>query len=742
MLLSQNAPTDRMDSTRPVASGPLELWAAPAGSLLAIMPDFRALLTLVRRNAVWIAAVALLVGLACFVAIKLIFNQYSATATVLFDPRNARVTTTQEVLPDIGPDSIAIESLVQVAKSDGFLTALVDRLRLSDDVEFVGSAASTSDRNAAALEKLRDRLAIGRRGATYVVDVSMKSGDAEKSARIANAAADMIVDNESNLRSGSNERAVDRISGKLAQLRERVSSEDAAIAKLRADLKITDAGQGEALQERRVTELNQQYALANAQTGQTRALVDQLRETNVTAAGALPSAIQSPVLSALREDYARVSRQAADRETVLGARHPDVIAARAQLDELKRGIGAEKDRLIASAKADYLEARKREASLADELRKAQTESGATDQEAVQLRDLERTEKSDQAVYEQLLARQKELNEIKGLTSEDIRVVSPALAPTRTNMPRLPLALGASALIGLFAGVASAAARERLRRPQGGGPPAGRQPELASDAIVPILSPAPPLGGRLVEGEASRWFAQICALPPVARVERGGLILVTSAHAGEGKSTVAANVAAFLAREGMDVLLLQLSGNPAVVARRGFGLFDVLAGRCPLDEAVLWFGENSPSILPIGGAADAAAGLEAMLAGADLPRLIHECRHSFDMVVVDGPSLLETPAARALADSADATLMVVEWNKTAHGLVDKAMIGLDPRKTALVLNKVDLADHAGALLGADPAFEASRSEAPAERERHASTYAEPEQSTARTRRRRSVAGRQG
>ena len=124
------------------------------------MPDIRAFLPFLRRNAVWIAAVAVPVALACFVLVRLIFNQYSATATVLFDPRNAKVTTTQEVLSDIGPDSIAIESLVQVAKSDGFLTALVARLGLADDSEFGGSATAVADRNAAALDKLRDRLAI------------------------------------------------------------------------------------------------------------------------------------------------------------------------------------------------------------------------------------------------------------------------------------------------------------------------------------------------------------------------------------------------------------------------------------------------------------------------------------------------------------------------------------------------------------------------------------------------------
>jgi polysaccharide biosynthesis transport protein len=744
MILSKKSPARNAAPAGAPAAEALELWGGSAGAGQTKMPDLSALLALARRNAVWIAAVALLVALLCFVAVRLVFNQYTATATLLFDPRNARVTPTQEVLSDIGPDSIAIESLVQVAKADGFLLKLIERQELTGDSEYAGNAASSADRTAASLDKLRDRLTIARRGATYVVDVTVKSGDPQKSARIANAAAEMIADNESDLRSGSNQRAADLIGGKLAQLRERVSSEDAAIAKLRADLKINDAGQGEALQERRVTELNQQLALANAHSGEARALVDQLREANFTAGGAAPTAIQSTVLSALRQDYARLSRQAADRESVLGARHPDVIAAKAQLDDVRRQVAAEKDRLIASAKLDYLQARKREASVADELHKAQAESGAMDQQAVQLRDLERTEKSDQAVYEQLLNRQKELSEIKGLTSNDIRLVSPAIAPTRTNMPKLSIVLAASVLLGLFAGFASAVARDRTRRTPRGSSPVPRARAVESDAIVPALSPAPPLDGNLVEGEAARWFAQICSSAPMQGVGRGGIVLVTSARAGEGKSTVAANVAACLASDGRDVLLMQLSGNPVVAARRGLGVVDVAAGVCALDDAVLWFGENSPSVLPLGGSADAAAGpTETLLSGAALRRLIHDCRGSFDRIVIDAPPILAAPALRALARLADSVLMVVEWDVTDAALLDQAMEDLDPGKTGVVLNKVDLARHGGfAPLKIDAATAQATGAAPVARERHSSAFAGPAESTKRTRRRRNAFGRAG
>lgn len=731
----------------PVRSGaPAAVPAAPVFDLWGDSPllaraktfDSEALFSLVRRQAVWIVAVACIVTLLCVIGAKLLFNQYSATATVLFDPRNANVTGSQEVLPDIGPDSIAIESLVQVARSDGFLSALIAREGLTADPEFTGSAASADDRKAAALEKLRDRMAIGRRGATYVVDVSVKTRDAQKSARIANAAANMIVDNESDLRSGSNQRAVDFIGGKLDKLRQRVSEEDAAIAKLKADLKITDAGQGDMLQERRVTELNQQLVLASAHSEATRAIVDQLREANLVAVAALPASIQSLVLNNLREDYARLTREAADRATILGARHPDVIAANAQLADVRRQIAAEKDRLIASAKADYMEARKRESLLADALHKAQAESGATDQESVQLRDLERNEKSDQAVYEQLLSRQKELSEMKGVASDDVRLVSPALAPTRTTMPRMSLVLAASGLIGLLAGLASALVRDARRRPVESSATIQRQLGIDIGAELPLFSPPPPLDGRMPKGEAARRFADLRAAIPFRDHSGHGAMLVTSAQAGEGKSTVAANLAASLARDGASVLLMQLADSQTGRPRRRPGLAAVAAELCSLEDAVLWYGDDAPSVLPL-GALDSGE-REALLAGAPLRRIIHRCRRRYDALVIDGPPLLEAPALRGLADLVDATLVVVaDEQGDANGLA-KALDGFDRRKTRLVFNKMAVApDEQAAHASADAPAPTER---PIARERRGPTFADPVGSIMRMGRRRSASGKAG
>ncbi len=127
---------------------------------------------------------------------------------------------------------------------------------------------------------------------------------------------------------------------------------------------------------------------------------------------------------------------------MLGDRHPEVIALRAQLADSRRQIGAEVARLLASAKNDYQEARQRETALGDALAKAQVESGAGDQNLVKLQQAEREAKTDRDVYDELASRQRALIEGTGMTPTDLRIVSPArpaprlvARPGRFSWPR-------------------------------------------------------------------------------------------------------------------------------------------------------------------------------------------------------------------------------------------------------------------------------------------------------------------
>src|SRR5579872_2047443 len=173
MALSGKSSTRR--GSRPSERGALDLWDDGPPFRFRGLPDPAAFWLFLRRNARFIAAIAATVAILGAIALWLAFNQYAATALVLVDPRDVKATTTPEVLANVGGDAIAVESMVQVARSDGFLGALVDQQGLANDSEFNRGAATGEARRAAAIDKLKSKLAIGRRGATYVIDVTMKS---------------------------------------------------------------------------------------------------------------------------------------------------------------------------------------------------------------------------------------------------------------------------------------------------------------------------------------------------------------------------------------------------------------------------------------------------------------------------------------------------------------------------------------------------------------------------------------
>src|SRR6266581_4128770 len=144
--------------------------------------------------------------------------RYAATALVVVDPREQRVTNEQDVLPGIGQDAAALQSLVEIAKSDGFLRPLIERLKIAGDEDIAGSETDPSK----LLEKFRNRLDISRRGLTYVIAMTVISNNPQKAASYANAVAEAFVAYQSEVRTSATDEAADWLNSRLKTLSDRL----------------------------------------------------------------------------------------------------------------------------------------------------------------------------------------------------------------------------------------------------------------------------------------------------------------------------------------------------------------------------------------------------------------------------------------------------------------------------------------------------------------------------------------
>ncbi len=165
-------------------------------------------------------------------------------------------------------------------------------------------------------------------------------------------------------------------------------------------------------------------------------------------------------------------------------------------------------------------------------------------------------------------------------------------------------------------------------------------------------------------------------------ERGmKVLLVSSATPGEGKTTVAINLAGALAAKGKRVLLADCDlRNPSIAAgfgqENGTGLVEYLKGEAPYQEILRQGGSENLYLVYAGQPTDGAAEL---LAKPECRSFMDACRKVFDYVILDTPPAALLADASELAVLADGALLTVRQNYASRAqIMEGAQILSDSR----------------------------------------------------------------
>ena len=259
----------------------------------------------------------------------------------------------------------------------------------------------------------------------------------------------------------------------------------------------------------------------------------------------------------------------------------------------------------------------------------------------------------------------------------ITVADGAALPTSQVSPRPLRNLAVGLLAGLLAGAAAAALRDVLDTAVR----CGRELREASGAttIGAIGADARAAANRLVVrdggspgSEAFRSLRTNLWSTGTGRPPRS--VAITSPVRGEGRTTVAANLAVALADAGRRVVLVEGDlRRPRLAAWLGVeeseGLTGVLRGATTVDEAVRRWGASTLSVLPAGPVPE---GPSELLESEEMPRLLRELGERADIVIVDTPPVLYVTDAAIIARGCDATLLLARCGRTAREEVEQAV----------------------------------------------------------------------
>ncbi len=401
-------------------------------------------------------------------------NEYQAWAELSLDPRDLNVIDSQLTSSGFGGEAMIanLESQLRIIESSSVLNAVIDDVGLMDDPEFTGRSAgvfgildtifpppqglkASNDRQL-VLEKLQDALSLSRGNRTFIISIGITTEDSQKSARIANAVARAYVNGEVGARSRIARNASEILERKLETLRTNVLNAERAVNDYKTRNGLISS-EGKLTTEVQLSRLNEQLANAKVETINAKSRMEQARSTDLgdVVSGALPVSLNSSTISSLRIRYSTLKSNADRLATKLGPKHPERIAAQAELGSTRNQIRQEIRRLINGASKGFDRAKKRQQSLKQQVVSLEAKATGVGASQIELRDLESKLEAHDKVYKAYLLRSRETGEQEGLTTTNTREISEATPPLEKIGPRRKIIAGIGLAIGGLVGFAMA-----------------------------------------------------------------------------------------------------------------------------------------------------------------------------------------------------------------------------------------------------------------------------------------------
>lgn len=625
----------------------------------------------------------LLIGLSITV---LMTPKYTAVSTIEISRVADQVTTFEGVEHELGAtDQEFYQTQYGLLESRTLAERIANELGLIDDqafFEMFGApdapafelsggrypASGRAERQRIAGEILLRNVDIQPTRMSRLVDVQFTSPDPQLSTRVANAWADNFIETNLERKVQSTSYGREQLQRQLAEYMDRLDQSQRQLVAYASDQEIINLpGQAEGAPDRPIVvdnlaALNSQLSRATADRIQAEAIYRQ-----AGAAGATAQALDNPAINNLRTKRAELAAEYEQLMVRFEPGYPIARSLKSQIEELDRAIAAEDARVSGSLEANYRQAVQRERQLQAYVEQLKGEYLDLRRRSIQYNIFQQEVDTNQALYDGLLQRFKEIGVAGGVGVNNVSIVDLADVPRNPSSPNLLLNIAISLLAGLMIGAALALGREQLDD-------AIADPtEIKRQLGLPLLGSVPKTHGEtpreaLLDRKSDLVDAYLAVYASLGFTTEHGVprsFAVTSTRAAEGKSTTALALAATLARAGKRVILLDGDmRSPSVHhlagTELGPGLSNFLAGNDELDGLLVRIEDLGLTAILAGPIPPNAAEL---LTGHRLKLLVERLLERFDHVVIDTPPVMGLADAPLIGSRVEGVIYTVE----SHGI---------------------------------------------------------------------------
>ncbi len=614
-------------------------------------------------------------------------SRYTAQADMIIDTKRVTWTQTEMSSENRLVEDASVESEIETTKSEKVAEAVIRRLHLTEDPEFVGAGQglrrrllsvfkltagseqepSTDEVMRGVLATFKDNLRVLRLGRSYIEQIQFTALDKDKAANIANATADAYIEDQLQAKFEATRRASAWLEQRIGELRQQASNAYKEVQDFKSANGIIIGVDGKLASEVELDQLGIALAKARADTSQARAKLDRIsrvmeqrsdKESLNIPDPVVTDALSNPVITKLRQQFLDDQNKESEWSARYGADHTAARNLRAEMAALQRAIWDEISRIAESYKSELQIAKSQEESIDKRMIEVFQKSDAARQSQVRLRELETAANTYRGIYETFLSRFTQSVQQQSFPSTEARVVTVATPPRAPSSPKIPLTIALATLCGLGLGIMLAFAREQMNRQIHTRAQLEKLLGTSCLAVLPAFPQKRPVlrkpHGATRDSGAFRQISEVAPFSATAEALRyikvaidlhptgGKVIGIVSALPGEGKTTVATGFAAFVAKSGSSTRMKPSNSS------------DIL---------------NSPA----------------------MKDMLRAAKSNYDYVLVDLPPILPVVDVKAVAHLFDAFVLVVEWGSTSTDEILKA-VGASPivseRLLGAVLNKAD------------------------------------------------------
>jgi len=429
--------------------------------------------------------------------------------------------------------------------------------------------------------------------------------------------------------------------------------------------------------------------------------VDNMGDAPLEDLQGIPAILGDDVVQNFQQAEAAAKQRVAELEKRYGPLHPVMIAARSELAEATGNLRAQHRSVAAAIRNEYEAAQAEEAALLQALDVARQQYQDIGRKESELNALQQAVDTNRTLYELFYNRISETNVTGDLETVQARIVSPAVVPSIPARPIKKRIVGLAFVLALFAGVMVAFLLESLNDTVRSAMDVEEKLKLPLLGMIPLLKSKSDKGGSIGKvyfdtaepefNEAIRTVRTGVSLDNLDSPHK--VIVITSSIGGEGKSTIALNLAhAFAQLE--NVLLVDADmRRPSIEQAMGLpkdapGLSELLAEKAELAECVVRGGKGKVDVLTHGFIPPDPLQL---LSSRRLANALLVLRTRYDRIIIDTPPILPVSDALVLSKQADAVIFVVKSDATPVKQISQGLdllARINARVTGVVVNQLD------------------------------------------------------